>query len=516
MNGNFLLKVRWNRLEPEAKNIVVIDDEKYVCNIIREALDEFDDFHVYKFTDPVKAIDYIANNGIDLVLTDLVMGEHSGVQILETTLKNHPDAVVILMTGYPTVKTAISVLKKGGYDYLVKPFKLEDLKSTIKRGLEHQQVKRENVKLRSQLELMKINEAFTNGEKLHLLLQQIADSIVQELDADAVSLVLLDRKSGRYRTRFTSGESEDQEVADFLQMRGAFDGKNSKKGAARIHNEEIDRDGQTFKRSFVSCPLVARGENIGYLNTVCVNRFNYISAGQKHLISLLASSAASAVESSYMEKNLQKSYLLTIKALANAIEARDIYTAGHTDRVYRLAKITARKLGWGIEKMVELRNGCILHDIGKIGVPDAILNKPGRLTDKEMAIMRKHPEMGARILKGIPFLKPVIPYILSHHEQYNGSGYPYGLSGGDIPIEGRLLAVVDTYDAILSDRPYRPCADSETAINELIKFKGIQFDPKVVDAFLEAFYENETKFLAVHRDCSRKTAEIMTKKMERV
>nr|MBN2276847.1 response regulator [candidate division Zixibacteria bacterium] len=501
----------------QEKNIVVIDDEKYVCNIIMEALAEFEDFHIHKFTDPDRALEFIDNHGIDLVLTDLVMGDYSGVQILDATQTNHPDAVVILMTGYPTVKTAISVLKKGAYDYLIKPFKLEDLKSTIKRGLEHQRVKRENVALRSQLELMKINEAFTRGEKLHLLLHQIADSIVGELNADAASLVLLDRKSGQYRLRYLSGDSSDADLNDFLYGRGPYSALAYDRDISHIFNDEIERDGKTLKRSFVIYPLIAKGRNIGFLNLVCVDRFSYISPGQKHLVSLLASSAASAVESNYMDKNLQKSYLMTIKALANAVEARDYYTAGHTDRVYRLAKITARKLGWSSDKLVELRNGCILHDIGKIGVPDAILNKPGRLTDNEMAIMRKHPEMGARILKGIPFLSTVIPYTLSHHERYDGTGYPYGLAGEDIPIEGRLLAVVDTYDAIMSDRPYRPCADSETAISELKKYKAIQFDPLVVEAFLEAYHENQCKFSTIYRGCSSSKSAPFTKmKMERV
>ena len=178
---------------------------------------------------------------------------------------------------------------------------------------------------------------------------------------------------------------------------------------------------------------------------------------------------------------------MTIKALANAIEARDNYTAGHTDRVFRIAIILARRLNWSAIKIAHLKTGCILHDIGKIGVPDRILNKPERLDAGEMEIMRKHPELGVKILAGIPFMEPALPFIISHHEKYDGSGYPFGLKGEEIPIEGRLLAVVDTFDAIMSDRPYRPGGDPQMALDELARNKGIQFDPQIVDIFVKAF-----------------------------
>lgn len=476
-------------MNTDVKNIVVIDDEKYICNIITEALDEFEDFRIHKFTDPVEATDFLLENSVDLVLTDLVMGKHSGVRILEATLSNHPDAIVILMTGYPTVKTAISVLKKGGYDYLTKPFKLEDLKSTILRGLEHQRLMRENVKLRSQLELMKVSDAMAKGMKLYPLLTLIVNSAIGALPAEAASIILLDRKANRYRVRCLSGSKMDKSTDEFLKGEGPKGALSFDKNKPRTFNEEIQLAGKQYKRSFVSCPLISKGQNIGFLNIVCVDRFNYISPGQEHLISLLASMAASAAESNYMDRNLQRSYPLTIKALANAVEARDVYTAGHTDRVYRVAKMTARKLGWNSKRIADLRTGSILHDIGKIGVPDAILNKPGKLTEEEHNIMKRHPEMGARILRGIPFLEPIIPYVLYHHERYDGTGYPHGLVGTGIPIEGRLLAVVDTFDAIISDRPYRPSSQPQKAIDELIRFKGTQFDPKVVDAFVDAYRE---------------------------
>ena len=154
----------------------------------------------------------------------------------------------------------------------------------------------------------------------------------------------------------------------------------------------------------------------------------------------------------------------------------------------RLAEQVALYLGWDEGQLFHLRVGCTLHDIGKIGVPDAILNKAGRLTSAERKKMQNHPKLGLKIVQGISVFKPAVPYIIAHHERYDGMGYPKGLTGREIPIEGRLLAVVDTFDAILSDRPYREGASVDVAVNELVEHSGAQFDPELVDAFLKVLH----------------------------
>jgi len=138
--------------------------------------------------------------------------------------------------------------------------------------------------------------------------------------------------------------------------------------------------------------------------------------------------------------------------------------------------------------------GCTLHDIGKIGVPDSILKKAGPLTPEERTLMESHPEVGIRIIRGIDRFKPAVPYIIAHHERWDGKGYPRGLAGEEIPIEGRLLSVVDTVDAILSDRPYRLGAGLQTALDELMEYRGSQFDPMIVDTFLELIQEEQVEF----------------------
>lgn len=182
---------------------------------------------------------------------------------------------------------------------------------------------------------------------------------------------------------------------------------------------------------------------------------------------------------------LNDSYKNTVIALSNSIDARDPYTAGHSEHVANISLEIGRQLGLDASKLSTLEIAALLHDIGKIGISDEILHKTGKLNEYEYSKIKEHPTIGVNILKNIEFLKDAAPFILYHHERFNGGGYPLGIKGYAIPLEARILAVADSYDAMVSDRPYRKGLTHDIAINELIKFKGIQFDGFVVDAFLK-------------------------------
>jgi putative nucleotidyltransferase with HDIG domain len=236
------------------------------------------------------------------------------------------------------------------------------------------------------------------------------------------------------------------------------------------------------------------------------------TTGDLQSLSIISSKAASAIENSRLYDQLETAYLSTIRALANAVEARDCCTRGHTERVTHIAEVMARHMGWSEEQMKWLTIGATLHDIGKIGVPDCILNKPGPLDHEEYEVMRQHPEMGARMLDGIPFLKPILPYVLYHHERWDGSGYPRGLKVNEIPLEGRLLAIADTVDAVLSNRPYRKANTPEKAIEELTRFKGVQFDPVLTDMFIDLWKAGGIDLKSLYADELRSARKRMRSK----
>ncbi|NPV29268.1 MAG: HD-GYP domain-containing protein [Firmicutes bacterium] len=182
---------------------------------------------------------------------------------------------------------------------------------------------------------------------------------------------------------------------------------------------------------------------------------------------------------------LRELYFAAVNSLAATLEARDEGSLGHLERVASYAVALGRELGLSSEELTEIYYASVLHDLGKIGISEVILNKPDRLTREEYAEIRRHPEIGTGILQSLTFTKNLLPLILHHHERYDGTGYPMGLAREEIPLGARIIAIADAYDAMTSDRPYRPAFSQADAIAELKRCTGTQFDPFLVDLFLE-------------------------------
>ena len=194
-------------------------------------------------------------------------------------------------------------------------------------------------------------------------------------------------------------------------------------------------------------------------------------------------------------RTLKKAHLDSVKVLAEAIDAKDPYTRGHSDRVRQMSLQIANFLGFTEERMEVLEYGALLHDIGKIGIKDEILRKPGTLSGEEYQTIREHPLIGVKIVEGIEFFRDKIPMIRNHHEQFDGKGYPDGLAGEAIPLEARIIAVPDAFDAMVSLRPHQKTRSLEDVLLEMEQNKGIQFDPRILEIFLrEKIYENLVDF----------------------
>lgn len=237
------------------------------------------------------------------------------------------------------------------------------------------------------------------------------------------------------------------------------------------------------KQTIIAIPIKTDKDLLGIIFLFSDKEISY-SVDTIDFTSNLSDIISVAVSNAMMLNYVEEAHFDAISSISEAIEARDAYTRKHGDRLINYGAEVAKSLGLDEKEVKNIRYAAALHDVGKIGIKDSILNKPSKLTDEEYEEMKKHPEIGYNMLKKIKFLIPIANEVLHHQERFDGKGYPDKLAGNDIPIVSRIIAVIDTFDAMTTDRPYRKALPVQSALDELRKYSGTQFDPKVVDAFL--------------------------------
>jgi len=329
--------------------ILVVDDEPHVRTMIGSTL-ERQGYDVQLASSGREGLDILERNAFDLVLTDIIMQDGNGITLLDRIHAQQPQLPVVMVTAIHDISVAIDSMRRGAYDYLLKPFEREHLLSTVQRALEHRQILQESHSY-----------------------QQSLEQVVQA------------------RTEMLRQAMED----------------------------------------------------------------------------------------------LEHSYDVTLEALGDALDLKDSETEGHSKRVTAYTIALSRAMGVPPASIKVIARGAFLHDIGKMAIPDDILRKAGKLTPEEQDTMREHCARGYHMLRKIPFLAESAEIVLSHQEHFDGTGYPRGMQGQEIPIGARIFAVADTLDAITSDRPYRKANSFDAAREEILRCSGTQFDPSVVEVFLK-------------------------------
>ena len=459
----------------DAARILVVDDER----VIREILAEFltlEGFSVNSVEDGEKALTELRLHPYDLLITDLKMPRLSGLQLLEKVEAERLGVLTVLMTGFGTVETAIEAMKKGAYDYLLKPFKVEEVIHVVRRALTRQRLQAENIRLREALTIYKVSEAIALSHDIEKIFDVVLRAALDEAKADVATLHLLDARTGEYAER-----------VKLIATDGARAGRYFTEARAPAE-----------LASFVSVPLQVRGTMVGVLNVFSFTSGKKFDEGHRKMLSVLASRAASAIENARLygelvasndsltraNLSLEEMFQQTVAGFAQALEESDLYTRGHSERVAQYSEILARGLTLPNAEIRRIVQAGVMHDVGKIGVRYDMLNKPGKLTPEEVAVFRQHPEKGKRILDPVPCLHGLIDGCWCHHEWFDGGGYPRGLSGQSIPLVGRIVAIADAYDAMTSDRAYRRALPHEVAIGEIERCAGTQFDPELAEAFV--------------------------------
>ncbi|MDA8085465.1 MAG: GAF domain-containing protein [Nitrospiraceae bacterium] len=312
--------------------------------------------------------------------------------------------------------------------------------------------------------------------------------------AEAGSLLFVDKETGGLYFDVALGDKGDRAKAVRLEKGQGIAGWVALHGDPVIANDArsdsrffhgADSESGFVTKNMICVPVSSRGRTLGVLQAM--NKIGGFDNSDLDLFIALSNQVAVAMENARLYNELKETFYAVVNAMAETIEKRDPYTAGHTSRVSVYSMSIGRAMGLQGGEMGNLRLSAILHDIGKIGVRDAVLLKNQRLTPEEETLIRKHVEYGADILGHIPQLREVIPGVRSHHEKYNGTGYPDGTAGEVIPLPARIIAVADTFDAMTTDRPYRKGLSAGQAIAELKRCSGTQFDPSVVAAFVKAW-----------------------------
>ncbi|MBI5509081.1 MAG: response regulator [Deltaproteobacteria bacterium] len=470
----------------EKPRILVVDDESVICDILRDFL-EFEGFAVRTAGAGDTALELFGGDHFDLVLTDLKMPGLDGLGLLREIAELERDTATVIMTGFGTVETAIEAMKQGAFDYILKPFKPEEVVRVLRRALDKQRLERENFALRETVGFYELSEALSSAISLDDQLKMVVDLVQSNFGADGVAIVVEEPKSpGKYSDRVWCGQGCVKPRVERLLETFLAGGQVLAHGDEVVHWISDPATSERVVSSFMAAPLKIRGATFGMVTAFSSRRGQRFTEGQRKGLAIFGGRAADAIENARMYQNLQDTFTQTIEGFARALEAKDPYTHGHSDRVSMYAKLIASAMQLPPLEVLRITHGGYLHDIGKIGLRSHDLNKPQKLTPDEYTMFKSHPVQGRRIIEPIAFLSHLVPSVYYHHEAWDGSGYPEGLSQLDIPSEARILAVADTYDAMTSNRPYRKALPHEIALAEFKRCAGRQFDSSVVAAFLGA------------------------------
>lgn len=348
--------------------------------------------------------------------------------------------------------------------------------------------------------LIGISAIINSSLDLTKILTNIMESATVMLNAEASSIFLIDEQKQELYIEIATGEAKQKIKEIRISMNEGVAGWVAREGKSLLVSD-VTKDERFYKKadeksafvtkSILAVPLKVKNKTIGVVEVLNKIGGESFRKNDMDLLEALAHQSAIAIDNAMTHKDLKELFKDTLKSLAVAIEEKDPYTRGHVDRLSKYSLALATELGLSSEDQERIYYAAMFHDLGKIGVDETVLKKPGPLTSDEFSEIKKHPEFGKKILEPVKQFRYVIPGILHHQERYDGTGYPASLKGEEISIDGRIIAVVNTFDAMTTDRPYRKAMSYNVAIEELKKYSGTQFDPKVVDAFIKICEKGE-------------------------
>lgn len=509
------------------ESVLIVDDEPKICQFL-EILLKREGYRPTSVNNASEALERIAADHFDLVLTDLKMPGMDGFQLVTQLKELRSNLPIIMITGYATVETAVQAMRYGVDDYVTKPFNIDELHKVIARALQSARMEQENKELLASLQSanaelarhrallaarVKKTDSELNATRglLREQREQVAIfSRVSELAAGEKDLrrlldglsELLHRKFGALETcimirdgneleiRAGNGDYFGKQLGMRMPLRDGIPGRVAvERKSRRLENVEsaalCGKCGAGVCNSSMCVPIQNHGRTIGVISMCGRRQGASYMEDDETIVTAVATQIAPAVENAVLYRSLEQRCVGMMQSLVSMVEARDQYSNGHSRRVRDYACSLAWAAGISPFDIELLSRAAPLHDIGKLGISEQILDKATNLGEDEMHLVRRHPIAGESLLEPLDFLQEARRIIRHHHERIDGDGYPDRLSGRKIPLLSRVLTIADAYDAMTTDRPYRPAMSAEQAAGELKACAGTQFDKELVGLFCD-------------------------------
>lgn len=495
--------------EQRKETILFVDDEESILDITGEYF-RHKGYRVLTAGNGHQALAVMDDHQVDCCFTDINMPGMDGLELAEHIRQRDVSIPVVVMTGFPSLENTLSTLKNGVVDFLIKPVKLEQMELCVNRVFRERELFLKNLLLTKEVEgkerleslnkelvgkveelniMNRIMDDFSAVSSSEELFKKVTESAVDITGADSSRFFIASDAVATPFEMAATGAKGRHIASDGLSYYGeglaTLIREVAQEGVPTLisHSSRL-KELKVPVNSVVLVPLRIRDKNLGVLVTSHLAEDRHFSEKDVYHLSFMTQKAAGNVENVALYENIYDNLFSTLSAFVKAVEARDSYTNQHSNRVAEIAILLGKELGCTKEELDVLNFSGRLHDIGKIGIRDAILLKPGRLTDEEFEKIKEHPDIGADIVGQLGLWDREAQIIRHHHERFDGQGYPDGLFGVAIPFLARILSVADAFDAMASDRAYRRKMPLDKVTAIIRDGAGKQFDPRVVDAYL--------------------------------
>lgn len=493
------------------EKILIVDDELIIRELLFDLLSE-ENFLVEMAPDGETALKIIREESeIAVLFTDIMMPKMDGITLIHKAREINPGIVPIIMTGYATIETARAAVKEGAYDYVLKPFNITEIKTVVNNALERNRLIQENARLKEITELFKISENISSMRDEEQLFRFILNAALEHTQAKRGSILEV-IEDGKYLKVVASTGLPSELNGKIIPVNNQSISGLVLKNIEPLLIEDITQNPDLKdvliglrNTSFISVPLqrkksefieshpltINEQDVIAVLNVTDKSDGEIFSETDLKVLKIIANHGASAIENARLIHEIETAQREIVFTLGEIVETRSRETGSHVKRVAEYSKLLALKLGLSTKEAEILRLASPLHDVGKVGIPDAILNKPGPLTPTEFDVIKTHTTIGYDMLsktKGVVLQSAAI-IALEHHERFDGNGYPNGKKGKDIHIFGRIVGIADVFDALGVERVYKRA----WTLNEIKEYfaeqRGKQFDPDLVDIFFSNIEE---------------------------